>query len=333
MRPVPPERRAAVIDAHMHVNYRGMDADDIIGYMDRERIDRCWLLTWEEADPPHPFYQHLSIDGVFEAYGKYGDRIIPMYAPDPSRPDAAERLEDWAKKGIMGCGELKCVLRWDAPGVDRLLDCVDRLGLPLVFHMEEGRRYFTGRGNGADRILSRLMNTTRLGGATGRIIEAAAELAGPLKRKKLSMQRSFPGYLLDFAGLEARLMEYPNIKFVGHGPFFWKGFTAHDDGGKEGVVWRLMENYRNLHVDLSASGCFALKKRPALAKRFLDRYSRRIMYGTDNFFIGLREFLDSLNMGADVRRRIYSENAESLLASPRGKPGNLRAGRPEKEAA
>ena len=321
-----------MIDAHMHVNYRGMNAADIIRYMDRERIDRCWLLTWEEADPPHPFYQHLSVEDVFEAAGMYGDRIVPMYAPDPMRPDAADRLEYWAGKGIMGCGELKSVLRWDAPGVDGLLACVDRLGLPLVFHMEEGRRYFSG-GGGADRLLSRLMNTARLGGATGRIIEAAADIAGPLKRKRLSMQRFFPGYLLDFAALEARLREYPDIAFVGHGPFFWKGFTAHDDGGKEGVVWRLMGKYRNLHADLSASGCFALKKRPALAKRFLDRYSRRIMYGTDNFFIGLKEFLDSLGMGTDVRRRIYWENAETLLEGARSGARRTRADRPEREAA
>src|SRR5512132_2265730 len=104
--------------------------------MDREGIDMCWLLTWEEMSPQTTDYVSLAVEDVFEAYSRYPSRIIPMYAPDPARPDALARFKKWFKNGVRGCGELKVPLRWDSTALDPLLTCLNEFGLPLVFHME-----------------------------------------------------------------------------------------------------------------------------------------------------------------------------------------------------
>ncbi|MHB8174433.1 MAG: amidohydrolase family protein, partial [Nitrospirota bacterium] len=124
------------IDSHMHVNFKGLDADGIISYLDRERLGKCWLLTWEEVNPVNPGYLHLPADDMFEAYRKYPERICPMYAPDPKANDAADKFMAWVDKGVCGCGELKSSLSWDSPKLDRLFEMVNGLGMPLVFHME-----------------------------------------------------------------------------------------------------------------------------------------------------------------------------------------------------
>ena len=84
------------IDSHMHVNYKGLDAGGIVSYLDREGLDKCWLLTWEEVSPKAPVY---SADEMIEAYRKYPERICPMYAPDPAAADAADKFMAWVDKG------------------------------------------------------------------------------------------------------------------------------------------------------------------------------------------------------------------------------------------
>ena len=37
-----------MIDAHIHI-HSNFDAAALIRYLDREDIDACWLLTWEEV--------------------------------------------------------------------------------------------------------------------------------------------------------------------------------------------------------------------------------------------------------------------------------------------
>lgn len=86
------------VDSHMHVNFNGMSLKDIIKYLDKERIDLCWLLTWEEINPGNWVYRHLPIETVYEAYLKCPSRIIPFYAPDPHKKQASSQLENWCSK-------------------------------------------------------------------------------------------------------------------------------------------------------------------------------------------------------------------------------------------
>lgn len=96
------------IDAHRHVNFNGFTDGDLIQYMDARGIDRCWLLSWEELNPVIPeFYIDLPIEHVMEAYDKYPERIIPMYAPDPRRNDLGKWLEMYISRRIRGYGEFE----------------------------------------------------------------------------------------------------------------------------------------------------------------------------------------------------------------------------------
>ncbi len=311
------------IDSHMHVNFKGLDADGIISYLDRERLGKCWLLTWEELNPADPGYLHLPPEDVFEAYRKYPDRICPMCAPDPEADDAAGRFMAWVDRGLCGCGELKTKLPWDSPKLDRLLEKVNELGMPLVFHMEsEGERYAATGVNAFEKLMARMLNTPKYRGYPRMAISFLEKIYAPAREKKERMRRPFPGYLTDFAALESRLQQFPDIKFIGHGPLFWEGISL--EGGGDGILprgrviaggitARLMEEYENLHADLSGtSGFRAVTRDPAFAREFIARHSEKILYGTDNFFLGLKRFIEGLRLPADVIRRVSGGNAARL---------------------
>jgi len=312
------------IDSHMHVNFRGYSADRIIAYMDRNGIDQCWLLTWEEMIPP-PIYLHMSIEEVFDAYERFPSRIVPMYAPDPNRTDATERLHAWHEKGIRGCGELKVSLNWDSPQLNPFLSCVSQLGIPIVFHMEDKGEVFVPCSNSFfDRLLCRLFDTNRLLGLPRIAIGAIATICEPLKEKKDNLRRLFPGYMLDFVSLEMRLKEYPQINFVGHGPLFWKGISSdlRPENGLypkgpvlgEGIICHLLSEYQNFYADISgASGLNALTRDPEFAENFLSRYEQKILFGTDNYSLGQKEFLDSLQLSKRTYNLIYGDNAARLI--------------------
>lgn len=315
------------VDSHLHVNFNNLGLRDIISYMDKARIDQCWLLSWEECRPLHPGYRPLPVEDIFDAYEKYGRRIRPMYAPDPGRPDAVESFRQWHERGARGCGELKVAMSWDSDELDPLLSFVNGLGLPLVFHMEEGRPiYVADKDARCRRLLARMLNTSRLNGFLKRAVENMAERCGPLQRRTHGMRRIFPGYLPGFASLDARLRRYRNIKFIGHGPLFWKGvFPCVPAADAEGITCRLMSEHANLYADLSASGYRTLARDPVFAREFLSRFGHKVLYGTDNFLAGLRTFLDSLKLSERTYKQIYGENACSLIREEAGLKGKPRS--------
>ncbi len=256
-----------------------------------------------------------------------------MYAPDPNAPDAADKLRSWHKKGIRGCGELKVCLNWDSQKLDPLLECVEELKIPLIFHMEGNRRHLVSRrdSGAADRLFVKLLQTGRLFGIPRRTLELIADHWRPIRRWRRSMQRVFPGYLPDFVGLEERLRRHNKLSFVGHGPLFWAGISADsadsDSANGEvtypkgkvvdgGIVCRLLSKYDNLHADLSGpSGFNAIRRDPDFAKSFLSEYSHRILFGTDNYDLALDEFLTSLKLSRKAYEMIRHENAQRLTST------------------
>lgn len=314
-----------LIDSHMHVKFMGYSAEDIVAYMDRNGIDRCWLLTWEQMSLHDNDYVHLSIEEVFEAYRRYPSKIVPMYAPDPSRPDAAKQLRIWYNKGARGCGELKVPLDWDSAILDPLLLCVAELDIPIVFHLQSRKEYFTSSSNSLlDKGLAALLNIHRFSGLPRKTLQAMARVYDPLKKKTQNLYRYHPGYLQDFTSLERRLKEYPRINFIGHGPLFWKGISSdfksdpHDyPKGRvlgQGITCKLLSQYSNLYADLSGpSGFGALVRDRKFAKYFLSKYEHKILYGTDNFSLGLKEFIDSLELPKGTCQLIYGDNAAKLV--------------------
>lgn len=313
-----------IIDSHFHLGVGGFTVEKTIRYMDKNGIDACWLLTWEEVAPGLWPYHHLPVEDVVAAYERYPDRIVPLYAPDPQRTDAAETLQRWHSRGIRGCGELKSTLGWDTPGVQSLLDAANSLRMPVVFHMEEG-------GYREAPCSSSLFDRALILGKTTehpalrlpqQLLRLLVERYQPLRDRKRSYV--FPGYMLDFAALERALEAFPSVNFVAHGPMFWKYVSADAEPGRpkyprgrvvgEGTSWRLLREHPNLHADISARGGFsALSRDRENARRFLTEMSAKVLYATDNVFRNQRKFIESLGLEKTALEAILGGNAWKII--------------------
>lgn len=315
----------ATVDSHMHVNFDGFSSADIIKYLDDNRIEHCWLLGWEELNPGPWEYQHLSIGDIYDAYLKYPSRIIPFYAPDPYSDDATSLLEHWFEKGIRGCGELKSTSTWDSSNIAKILSTVEKLNIPIVFHMEESGRRIRLRSSALhDKLICfSLQNKRMVFKIPQKIINSLVDAYSPLK-ESLGIYM-FPGYMLDFASLEDVLKDYPDVNLIAHGPMFWKNISADASSHKEsfpkgpvvgeGIIWRLLKDYPNFYADISAkSGFHALARDPKNARRFLSLFEDKILFGTDNKMLGQRDFLDSLKLSKRTCEKIYGENACRLIS-------------------
>jgi uncharacterized protein len=299
--------------------------DSLSAYLTETGSDGCWALTWEELQPAIPgAYQVVRVADAVEAGRRYPGRVFPFYAPDPHAADAVERFAYWHRQGVVGCGELKTTLRWDSPLLDPLLDYVNKYRMPLVFHMEGPHLVYVPVSQGRlDRFLAKTMGTVRMGGVCGQLWQLLAGALPPCRRYLERTRRRHPGYLEDFAGLEARLAQYPDLAFVGHGPLFWAGlWDAHR------TVVRLLKTYGNLYADLSAnSGWQAITQDRAAARDFLQAFPERILYGTDNMRRALRDFLDTLGLDQDIHEQILSANARRLAAAVYDEAGSLSCSR------
>lgn len=314
------------IDAHMHVNFNHFNAKDIISYLDKNKFDCCWLMTWEEVNRVKWHYEHLSIKDVYETYLLYPSRIIPMYAPDPHQEDAAKKLMYWHNKGIKGCAELKATLNWKSDKLASLLSAVSELKLPLTFHMEEASEILVPMQS--DNFFAfyclKLMTTNRLYGLPKKIINILVESYQPFMNWKKARTHRFPGYMLDFSSLAVILNDYQNINFIGHGPLFWKHISADAansfsmyPNGKikgEGLICEFLRQYPNLYADISGESAFnALNRDYNFSRKFISEFGHKLIFGTDNSTLGHERLLKSFNLSAEVMKQILGENAAQLL--------------------
>ncbi|MCP3950956.1 MAG: hypothetical protein GY697_01845 [Desulfobacterales bacterium] len=315
-----------IIDAHMHVNHRNFSLKDIIKYLDKNRIDCCWLLTWEEISPKG-HYANLCIDDVYDAYLRYPSRIIPMYAPDPHRSDAPQLLRTWHQKGIRGCAELKATLNWQSEKVKTLLAEVSKLDIPILFHMEESKKvfHFLPSDDSLNIFFVKLFRTDKLMGINKRIFNFLAKYYPALNEWKRQRVLDFPGYMLDFASLEATLIEFPNLNFIAHGPMFWKFISANGPENsypkgpirQEGISVDLLRKYSNLYADISStSGYNALRRDRKFICNFLDEFDHKILFGSDNILLNQISYLNSLGLSKTTLNKIFYENASLLLDKP-----------------
>jgi predicted TIM-barrel fold metal-dependent hydrolase len=136
-------------------------------------------------------------------------------------------------------------------------------------------------------------------------------------------------YCYDEVGLprfEACLKEFPNVKWVGHGPAFWSAISTDDPRGgypdtpvlPGGALDRLFAEYGNLYADLSAgSGYNAMTRDPDFALGFLHRHWQRLLFGTDVVFhthhIPQFEWFRKLDLPLDMRAAIAEGNARRVL--------------------
>jgi len=313
-----------IIDSHRHVGLAGFDLPVILRQMDREGIEMSWLLTWEEIDPPlKTIYIGLPPEPVLEACEKHPDRFIPFYAPDPSGPDPGKMIRQYSKLGIRGCGELKVSLRWEDPLIEKYLEAVQTHHFPLVFHMEQPRYQYFQSGEGFFQwLLERLLND-KFNGVSRYYLNRLAETTGILRKKIEKNRVCFPGILFDFAFLERRVVQFPGIRFIGHGPDFWNHISItrhpryiHQKGAYNtfGIIDRLLESYPNFYCDISGvSGFNALHRDRRMARIFLEKHADKILFGTDNTDLPLLELLRSVNPGKEKMNRILRTNALRVL--------------------
>ena len=313
-----------IIDAHMHIGLAGYDAKTIIQSMDKQGIDQTWLLTWEELAPPvKQLHIDLLPEPLLEAYHNYPDRFVPFYAPDPARHHLQEHFTRYLDQGIRGCGELKVSMKWEDPSVEKYLEMVGEMDLPLVFHMENPRMHYLQEREGFfDWAMERLMND-KFNGISRYYLNHLADATGILKKKIRRNLVHFPGILFDFDALEKRIRQFPGIRFIAHGPDFWNQMGTqrqekyiHQRGaiGQFGIIDRLLEEYGNLYCDISGhSGFNALKRDPEKARKFLLKHTGKILYGTDNTGLPLMELVHSMKLGKEPMERLLWKNATAVL--------------------
>jgi predicted TIM-barrel fold metal-dependent hydrolase len=127
--------------------------------------------------------------------------------------------------------------------------------------------------------------------------------------------------------LERCLKLFPNVKWCGHGPGFWSAISGDDDGLPGypsgpviagGAIDRLMDEYENLYLDLSAfSGYNAMTRDPAFTQGFVARHWSRMLLGTDivqpNDDLPILGWLRHLDVPEEIRRAIADGNARRVL--------------------
>ncbi|HDR68737.1 MAG TPA: hypothetical protein ENN61_06755 [Bacteroidaceae bacterium] len=315
-----------LIDAHMHVNLNGIDKAGLIKYLDNMGIEKCWLLSWEELNPAINYtYFHLSLEDILDAYDTCPGRIVPFYAPDPSDNAFEKKLTDAIEKGVKGCGELKVSYKWEHPKIESFLELVEKLNIPLIFHMEKPRIHYVPDNSGlVDRVFERLLND-KFNGVSRYYLNRFIDFTGILRKKVKSNQVYFPGYLFDFESLEKRVVQFKGINFIGHGPDFWNAISdasnpkfIHQTGKIEkfGIIDRLLESYDNFYCDISGfSGYNALSRDKKASKIFLEKHSHKVLFGTDNSGSDLLTLLNSLRLNTIITEQILYLNAEKLVPS------------------
>ncbi len=308
----------------MHIGLAGYDAGAIIRSMDRQGIDQSWLLTWQENNPPVPeLHMDLPPEPIFEALESYPDRFVPFFAPDPGGDNPEEQFNTYVASGLLGCGELKVSRMWEDPVIEPYLEMVQKHKMALIFHMENPSLHFLQEKEGyLQWLLERLMNN-KFNGVSRFYISQFAASTGLLKQKIRRNQVQFPGILFDFEALEQKVIQFPGIRFVGHGPDFWNNISAyrqskyiHQKGPiKEfGIIDRLLETYDNFYCDISGtSGYNALNRDRDQSGVFLQKHADKVLFGTDNTRFPLLELLQSLKLDNKQMEMILFRNAEKVL--------------------
>lgn len=297
----------ALIDSHQHVFWHGRNDEDLIEDMDAHNIEKSWILTWMGGGDPSAFdprfkgldnkAPHVPLQSIVEVCRRYPDRFIAGYCPDPMDPQAPAKLEAAIDiHGVRVCGEWGFSILFDDPRCLEIYRVAGRRGLPVVVHLD-------------------------------------VPYLPPNGGRYVGNDNWYGGTIHNF---ERALKACPESIFVGHAPGFWRELSGAADEWPEaylrpplipgGRLWSLFETYPNLYADLSAGSALrALQSDPNVARELLVQHADRLLFGRDYFGGELLGFIKSLDLPADVWRKIGRENAERLIPSltkpPLGRQG------------
>jgi len=290
-----------IIDDHQHVNWHGRDIHGLVKDMDKNGIDKAWLLTWdiapeEDAMSYHGILnpEHLRPDGThaglplsdcIKAKELYPDRFILGYAPHPLKGDAPALFESAYKiHGVRVFGELKVRLLLDDPRCINLFHKAGQLGCPAMLHLD------------------------------------IPYLTNP--QGQLTYQPNWYGGTVE--NLQRALRLCPETNFLGHAPGFWREISADAQTDGEiypsgpviegGRLWQMFENFSNLYGCLSAdSALIALRRDTNHTKKFITAFADRLLFGRDYFGSNWQDFLNSLDLPQEIMDKVYYQNALKLI--------------------
>ncbi len=263
--------------------------EELIKLHDQLGIDRAVILPLVNAE----VYIPQSVGEVIEFCRESNGRFLPFCNLDPrvlsntNDADLGFMMDFYKREGCIGMGEVLPNMAFEDPKMQNLFYHCERTGWPLLFD-----------------------SNAKIGYGYGLYDEVGMP---QLKRS---------------------LEKFPDLVFIGHGPGFWAEIEKLDPNQpcprflktpfkEEGMIAKLMRDYPNLWVDLSAgSGYYAMTRNLDYAKQFMNEFSDRILFGTDICFArgSERLLIDTL---ADFRRdgilseekyeAITHKNAERLL--------------------
>ena len=85
-----------------------------------------------------------------------------------------------------------------------------------------------------------------------------------------------------------------------------------------GRIDDLLENYPNMHADLSAmSGYNALSRDLGVTRRFLEKHYRKLLFGTDRFVREeeplIIDLIKKMELPTHMEAAIFEKNAKKML--------------------
>ena len=255
---------------------------------DRLGITRAALMVLANAEE----YVPQSVGEIIDMANASEGRFVPFCSVDPrlmgnhSNAPLELLLFHFKELGCKGVGEVLPRMEFDDPKMQNLYRASQLAQLPLLFDMNS--------------------------------------------------DPNRPYGLYDDPGLvklRSCLEKFPDLVFIGHGPGFWAEFGTLrkpedrfdyiyygiDD---EGMIPKLMREYPNLYVDLSAgSGYTAITRDLDYTQKFFAEFPDRILFGTDICFADqlaeqpafMRKMLAEKRISQENFRKIAYENAEKLL--------------------
>jgi len=283
-------------DAHHHLG-REMPADPallsfdpILKWMDKYSVSQTVILSAILYPQEYYFVNRtvsITNDLLLERFGQTEERLLPFCNVHPdaytSAGEIARVLRQFRDKGVIGFGELKprnkqgeaANMYLDDPRMKRIYAACAEVGFPVLLHIDD---------------------------------RSAVDEPG-------------------LPALEKVLKEFSGVNFIGHANGWWNSLSGDVKEFKGypkekiapgGAALRLLEEYPNMYADLSArSGLNAITRDPEFGLKFLKTHPDKLLFGTDAIGGTGREshfdFYNTVELTADVKTKIFRENARRLL--------------------
>jgi len=272
------------IDVHVHMGklfYRfpGVRVKDVLEMMDRLDVEKACIMA---NDNPEELDYYFTTDQVLRACRPHRDRLSPFCNVDPRHGDPPTYdptpiIERYIERGCKGFGEVLCGLPIDDPRSMLLFATCEKLGLPVLLHIDKYR-------NTDDIGLPRFE----------KVLQAFP--------KAIFIAHAVHWWSEISAGVkEEEKVEYPQ------GPVI--------SGGRADLLLGRYDNlYADLSAK---SGQNALTRDPAFAVDFVTRHQDKLLYGSDYFYRGQvtenHIAIEQLSVDEEVKKKVFYTNAKKVL--------------------